>query len=107
MSFNEKEIITNPNDLEKGNEYFIKFWHSDDIYYNGIYTFIGDCFDNYSDKLLFANVSYNIMLSPGVCLYVSGKVYFIGEAIKINSNKKIFIEDCNIFKISTTEYVLK
>ena len=90
MSFNEEEI-TNPNDLEKGNEYFIKFWYPDDIHYNGIYTFIGDCFDNYSDKLLFANVSYNIMLSPGVYLYVSRKFYFIGEATKINSNKKIFL----------------
>ncbi len=102
MSINLGEMIsTNFNELEEEKDYFIKF---DGIYYNGIYTYIGDPFH----KLIFTNLTYNIEINPiEYTSYSIRQVYFIGEVIKLNSNVTICQQVCDIFEILTNEYVLK
>ncbi len=105
MSINLGEkLSTNFNELEEEKDYFIEFWLPNGVYYNGIYTYIGHSFH----KLIFINLTYNIEINPIEYMsYSTRQVYFIGEVIKLNSNVIICHQACDIFKIETTEYVLK
>ncbi len=105
MSINLGEMIsTNFNELEEEKDYFIKFWRPDGIYYNGIYTYIGDPFH----KFIFTNLTYNIKINPiEYTSYSTRQVYFIGEVINLNSNVTICQQTCDILEILTNEYVLK
>jgi hypothetical protein len=100
MSYNEENIITNHNQLEKGKDYILQI-SIINTGFNGTYTYCGE-YSSYQGYK-FINSAYEVKiheLSKGgfVCMYV----------INLLTNNTYFQHTrCNIFEILTNEYILK
>jgi hypothetical protein len=111
MSFNEEEI-TNLDELEEGKKYFIKFnnyyneYYND--FYNGIWTYTGsneNLLEFQRINLKFINLAHKMSIQK--CRNNHRCYFRITNLINHDVKFDYFIGICDIFKLETTEYVLK
>jgi len=113
MSVNEEDI-TNLDELEEGKNYFIKFNNYFNEYYNDFYNGIWTYTGSNENLLEFQRINLNFIslnlahkMSIQECRNNHRCYFRITNLINHDVKFDYFTGSCDIFKIATTEYVLK